>query len=113
MPVVSAVVLGPMRRLRALLGSWFGSSEPDEPESRGYRDPGHGIDNNLHQGLDISGETITGLPTFSRKAPDSRDTHGDTVTLRTLYTRDTSSTSQPILANPSDHASSKVEPAGV
>ncbi|KAF2966226.1 hypothetical protein GQX73_g7331 [Xylaria multiplex] len=83
MPVVSPVVLGPMRRLRALFNSWFRRADTSIQGTRGYRDFPVTEDPNGRNPA-IPRGTITGLRTIIGKIPGSGDAHDKSTTMSTL-----------------------------
>ncbi|KAI0104648.1 hypothetical protein GGR51DRAFT_224111 [Nemania sp. FL0031] len=86
MPVVSPVVLGPMRRVSALFNSWFRKSETEVQPTRGYRDiPAPGYTNSVGAvDLAIPRATRTGLRTVFRTIAGSRGTNEASMLMGTL-----------------------------
>ncbi|KAI0537447.1 hypothetical protein GGR58DRAFT_502153 [Xylaria digitata] len=83
MPVVSPVVLRPMRRLRALFNSWFQRADTSIQGTRGYRDFPATEDPNGRDPA-IPRGTITGLRTIIGKIPGSGDAQDESTTMSTL-----------------------------
>ncbi|KAI3325463.1 hypothetical protein HD806DRAFT_552739 [Xylariaceae sp. AK1471] len=98
MPVVSAVVTGPMRRLSAFVNAWFQGSKTDVLPSRGYRDPPPTAGTSP-QGADTLRNTIISLRTLMWKTSGSRDRHEESSILSILPTHHDSRASQPSSAH--------------
>ncbi|KAI0458214.1 hypothetical protein F5B21DRAFT_460215 [Xylaria acuta] len=101
MPVVSPVVVGPMRRLSALFGSWFRGPEEDIQGTRGYRDfpVTAGTRSRGRERPTIPRGTITGLRTFIWGLPSSRYSHEESTSMSALPVHNNSKMSQPSLSH--------------
>ncbi|KAI1174756.1 hypothetical protein F4777DRAFT_579648 [Nemania sp. FL0916] len=88
LPVVSPVVLGPMRRLHALFSPYFRGPEVNIPGTRGYRDlpvTAH-VDSRtrVSPGVQIPRATITGLHSLIQKISNPGYTHDEFAEMTTL-----------------------------
>ncbi|KAI8947537.1 hypothetical protein F4801DRAFT_582266 [Xylaria longipes] len=114
MPVVSPVVIGPMRRLSALFGSWFRRPEEDVQGTRGYRDLPVTADTRSRgrEGPTIPRGTITGLNTLIWGSSSPRYSREESITMSALPRHNNSRVLQPSLSQGSSYVTNKSQSGG-
>ncbi|KAI1734592.1 hypothetical protein F4680DRAFT_336574 [Xylaria scruposa] len=101
MPVVSPVVVGPMRRLSDLLSSWFRRPKEEIQGSRGYRDlpVTASAKSRGRGGPTIPRGTITGIHTLIWRSYTPRSSLEESTSMSALPVHNDSRISQPSLSH--------------